>query len=294
MKQEWARENDQRIESVAKFFDEAMGSDDSSLDPLQSTSKQLIDRLMEDGDALVGLATTPHDSGYPTRHGVHLASLAIAIGADQGLNREQLMNLCIGCLIHDVGMMAVGTAIFDTDKPLSPAAIRRLADHPVKAIEIAEKYGDSLSMDSRAVLYQIHERCDGSGYPRGNRGDQIHPLAKIAAVADAFVGMAGNRKHRLAIQGYHAIVAIMNDAKNQKFDPHVLRSLLRIASLHPIGSYVKLSNQHIGRVIRTGGDDFVRPTIEMWHPQHREAQPTVIDLAQETSLSILTPLPAAA
>ena len=294
LKQQWAKESAQRIVTVHDFIEESVSSTDSSVGPLYGICNDLIDRLVEDPDALVALASSPYPSDYPSRHGVHLASLAIAIAADQGLDRSQLVDLGVGCLIHDVGMRAVGVGIFDTDKPLSPGAIHRLADHPVKAIEIATQYGESLSLASRIVLYQIHERCDGSGYPRGIAGDQIHPLAKIAGVADSFIGMVSRRKHRLAILGYHANLAMLAEAKNNRFDPSVIRSLVRTTSLHPIGSFVQLDNQYIGRVLRSGGDDFVRPTIEMWHPDRRDAKPIVVNLAEEESLRIVAAIPAAA
>jgi HD-GYP domain-containing protein (c-di-GMP phosphodiesterase class II) len=184
--------------------------------------------------------------------------------------------------------------LFDTKDKLTDGQLSKLANHPVKAIEVVTKYGDSLSQEVRMVVYQIHERCDGSGYPRGFHAEQIHPLAKIAAVADAFVGMVSPRKHRYAIQGFSANLALMEDAKNGKYDPRVIRALLHSTSLHPIGSRVELSNGRVGQIVRSGGANYVSPTIRMWSPNRMEAEPTIIDLAMERSLRITRSLPAAA
>jgi HD-GYP domain-containing protein (c-di-GMP phosphodiesterase class II) len=294
LQEQWARESDQRIDLVTDFIEDSLVGHGSSISPLYDTSVELIDRWMEDPDALVALATSPYQSNYPSRHGVHLASLAIAIGAEMGLDRQSLIDLSVGCLIHDVGMRAVGVGLFETKEPLTDGQLRRLADHPVKAIEIAAKYGDALSIGAQMVLYQIHERCDGSGYPRGYRSHQIHPLAKVASVADAFVGMVSQRKHRLAIQGYHANVALLEEAKKGRFDASVIRALLKATSLHPIGSKVQLNTDHVGRVIRSGGDDFVRPTIAMWHPDRDESESAIVDLAVDECIKIVKSLPAAA
>lgn len=290
---EWARESDRRIDLVNEFLDDTANGDSSGIGPLYVACFELLDRIAEDQDALMCLACAPYDSDYPSRHGIHLATVAIAIGVEMGLDRSTLAQLGVGCLIHDVGMREVGLRMFDTKRSLSAGQLKRLADHPVKAIEIAGEYGDCVSDLVRFVVYQIHERCDGSGYPRGRCGDEIHPLAKIAAVADAFVGMLANRKHRLAIQGYFAITQLLEEMKQRKFDAKVIRSLLQATSLYPIGSYVKLDNDCIGRVIRSGGNEFVRPTIEMWHHDHPDRKPAIVNLKLERQIRITDSIPAA-
>ncbi|TWT50727.1 Cyclic di-GMP phosphodiesterase response regulator RpfG [Rubripirellula amarantea] len=286
LKRQWAIESDRRIQTSLEVFEESLHSNTVSLEPLVGTCHELIERLVEDPDALVALATSPADCNYPSRHGVHLASLALAIGLTMRLDQNHLMDLALGCLIHDVGMSAVGTAFFDIKTPLSHGSIRRLSNHPVKAIDISAKFGGELPELSRLVLYQIHERCDGSGYPRGRIKSQIHPLARIASVADAFIGMVSKRRHRLAIQGYYANVAILNEMQSGKFDAAAVRALLETVSLHPIGTFVNLSNECIGRVLRTGGEEYVKPTIEMWHPNKLDAKPAIVNLKYDETIRI--------
>jgi HD-GYP domain-containing protein (c-di-GMP phosphodiesterase class II) len=288
----WAQGANQHIESVSDFLDDTMNTGSRDVGPLRQTCLDLLDRIAEDQDALVCLACTPYESDYPSRHGVHLTSVALCIGVEMGLDRPHLIDLGIGCLIHDVGMRSVGLPIFDTDKVLSQGQLKRLSDHPVKAIAIAGQYGDSVSDLSKLVAYQIHERLDGSGYPRGTTVDQIHPLAKIAAVSDAVVGMLSNRKHRLAIQGYYVMAKLLDEVKQRKFDPRVVRALLHAASLYPLGSFVTLDDGYLGRVIRSGGEDFVRPTIEMWHKDHVENEPAIVNLKHEPTFRIIGSMPA--
>lgn len=278
---EWAAESNERIDTVTQFFADTVADRSTDIGPLRATCHQLLDRLAEDADALVCLACTPYEADYPTRHGVHLATLAMAIGMEMELGKNDLIELGLGCLIHDIGMQAVGINMFDTGKPLSDGQLRRLADHPVRAIEIAGGYDHQFSALAQFVIYQIHERGDGSGYPRGMTIDKIHPLARIAAVADAFIGMLTNRKHRLAIVGYYAVTSILNDAMEKKFDSKVVRGLLRATSLYPLGSEVRLNSGVTGRVIRSGGDDFARPTIEL------SAGRDVINLRHERDLRIV-------
>jgi HD-GYP domain-containing protein (c-di-GMP phosphodiesterase class II) len=283
---EWATKNNDQVDSVCEFYQATVDRRTCDVGPLFAAVQAIVEHIAEDKDALVCLASTPYDSDYPSRHGLHLASVAMSIGVELGLDEPQLIDLGMGCLIHDVGMQSVGLRLFENKSTLSPIQLDCLADHPVEALEIACEYGANVSEASKLVAYQIHERGDGSGYPRGWTADRIHPLAKIAGVADTYVGMLTDRRHRVAIQGYHVILHLLSEMRARKFDPHVIRALINACSLYPLGSMVSLNNECVGRVIRSGGDRFVEPTIEMWHADHCDREPVIINLRHEPTIRI--------
>lgn len=287
----WADENDADVEQLGQFFEQSCEGKSVDVGKLQQQCDDILRRLKEDQDALVCLAGTPFSSEYPSRHAVHLASMALAMGVEMGLDYVHLIDLGIGCLIHEVGMQKLGVEQFESQSRISRDKLRKLADHPVHAIEVASELGDGISDTAKLVAYQIHERLDGSGYPRGRSGGQIHALARIAAVADTFVALLAPRPHRLGVQGYHAMQHLLDDVRAGKLDPRPVRGLLRATSLHPIGSFVELSNQQIGRVIRTGGADYDKPTIEVWRNEELEGEPQIINLQKDDSIAIERSIP---
>ncbi|MCG8653144.1 MAG: HD domain-containing protein, partial [Pirellulales bacterium] len=288
---QWAANNDRQIESLGEFLADTLRGETRQAEPLRQTCAEILKQLQEDPDALVCLAGAPHESEYPSRHGIHLASMAMAIGVEMGLDEPNLIDLGIGCLVHDIGMRKIGLELFQGKDSITREQLRRLADHPVHAVAIAGEFGEDVSVQSRIVAYQLHERLDGSGYPRGRSMGQIHSLARVAAVADAFVGMLSPRPHRLAIQGHYALQYLLQETKDGKFDPQVIRALLRVTSLYPIGSCVGLNNNHVGRVIRTGGADYDKPTIEMWPADDLQSEPTIVNLKEEPSVRIERSIP---
>ena len=290
LQQQWAGDSDERVEVLGELFAEACSGNDVRIEPLEQHCEQIIARIGEDQDALVCLAGTPYPADYPSRHAVHLANMAIAIGVQLGLDRANLIDLGIGCLVHDSGMLQIGLEEFETKTTVSTIGLKKLADHPVEAVQVASQHL-GISENARMVAYQIHERLDGSGYPRGRSTNQIHDLAKIAAVADAFTGMVTPRPHRLGIRGYFAIKQILDEMSAGKFDPKVVRGLLHATSLHPIGSFVQLTNEHIGRVIRASGDKYTNPTIEMWDANKLGSTPTIINLEEEPEIQIAASIP---
>ena len=201
----------------------------------------------------------------------------MTIGVEPELGEPALIDLGIGCLIHDIGMQEVGLRLFDNQATLSPSLLGRLADHPVKALKIACKYGDDLSaMQSRLPIKFMKETMAADIRAAGQY--RIHPLAKIAGVADAYIGMLANRKHRLAIQGYHVVAHLLEEMQAGKYDAHLIRALLNVSSLYPLGSMLRLNNECVGRVIRSGRDQFLQPTIEMWHKHYQDRQPAIVNL----------------
>jgi len=84
---------------------------------------------------------------------------------------------------------------------------------------------------------------------------------------------------------------LLDDMKAGKYDAKVIRALLNAASLYPLGSMVELNNGCVGRVIRSGRDRFVEPTIQMWHPDHGDRKPVIVNLKHESDICITRSIP---
>jgi HD-GYP domain-containing protein (c-di-GMP phosphodiesterase class II) len=248
---------------------------------------QSLKQVREDIDAFVALGANPAGENYPSRHSLHAAMLAIGVGITMGLDEEQLSHLAIGCLVHDLGMADVDPRTLAAKRHLPPEEFCDITRHPIRTFDLIEKNLDVVPPAARMVAYQIHERFDGSGYPRRREGAQIHKLARLAAVADAYSALVAPRPHRSAMAPYYAVTKIVRDAAQGKFDPEVVRALLKTVSLFPLGSLVELSNELVGRVIRTNGDVYDRPTVEAWTKGNLRAAGTLVNLAEEAEVRIV-------
>ncbi|QDT14930.1 HD-GYP domain-containing protein [Alienimonas californiensis] len=231
---------------------------------LNSIAEGALDDLAADRDLFAAIGLSPHSAGYPTRHGVHASMLAAAVGATLGLDRPTLNELTIGVLVHDAGMLRLDPALYDTPGPLGKAAFLEITKHPVLVFE-ALKSARDIPPRAAFIAYQMHERCDGSGYPRRRTAPQLHALAKIAAVVDAFAALTSPRPYRPALAPHHAMRHVLKEAAAGAFDLEAVRALLRTVSLFPLGSRVKLDDGRRGRVLRIT-DDYSRPLIELDPP----------------------------
>lgn len=259
------------------------------LETFEGITEQSLQQLANDMDLFLALGVSPNSEQYPARHSLQSTMLALAIGSRYGLDKGQLINLGIGSLAHDAGMLDVDQGLIASKSPLDPLRFLEITKHPTATFDKMRSV-QQLAGTSRLVAYQVHERLDGSGYPRQRKGFQVHELSRIASVADVFVALISPRPHRPGMVPYYAIEHLLHSAKAGQFDTRVVRALLQTVSLFPIGSCVELSDGCVGRVIRSNATDFMRPTLEVWNRACLTVEPELINLTQRSDLKIVRPI----
>lgn len=159
------------------------------------------------------LAVTSYDY-YTYTHCVNVCifSVALAQKADLG-ETSDLLVLGTGALLHDVGKSLIDKSIVNKKGPLNGEEWAKMKEHPVQGVKILRQTG-GLPEECYAVVGQHHERCDGSGYPRGLRGDEIHPYGRVSAIADVFDAMTTKRIYRDAVGTFTALHTMKTEMRD--------------------------------------------------------------------------------
>ena len=158
-------------------------------------------------------------------HSIRVRIQATNLGLALGLTGKELTNLSLGAELHDIGKLRVPKYILDKQNLTDESEIECLRNHPAWGVEIISSVL-AHNPDILACILQHHEREDGSGYPNKLTSSRIHPLAKIIAVADAFVTMKEHSnivKHRSG----QALMHLLNEDRS-KFDQRVVKTLAKI------------------------------------------------------------------
>jgi HD-GYP domain-containing protein (c-di-GMP phosphodiesterase class II) len=168
-----------------------------------------------------------------------------------------------------------------------------MQQHPLYTFEMLAKV-PQLSDGIRIAAAQVHEKLDGSGYPRGLTETQIHPYAKILHVADAYVSLTEETWGRPAFISYDALVYLLNQVKNRSISLEAVRALLNVVSLFPIGSHVSLSDGSEARVIRRGNGVYTKPVVQRVGSDRTvrvdSGHASIVDLSH-SDLEVSAPLP---
>jgi PAS domain S-box-containing protein len=189
-------------------------------------------RLVEAFDSSVDVLAAAVESRdpYTAGHQSQVATFCEAIGRELGLCEDRLQGLVLGASIHDVGKIAVPHDVLVKPGVLTEAEMVMLRRHPVIGFQITDRF--PWPWPIAEMIHQHHERMDGTGYPRGLRGEEILLEARIIAVADTFEAMAQDRPYRSA-PGVEAALHVLHDGRSTAFDGDVLDAFDRVLARSP-------------------------------------------------------------
>ncbi|MZP30603.1 HD domain-containing protein [Heliobacterium undosum] len=223
--------------------------------------KEIVSELIGNMDVMIHLADMRERSDFLFTHSVTTTVLSTLCGLGMGLTRKQLDELATGCLLHDIGFTVIQPELLrkpiNTITPEEAALFRK---HSAVGLAIMKKL-PGISIPSAYVASQHHELVDGTGFPNGLKGDQIHLYSRILAVSDFFDNLISGKagKRLLPHQAYEVVLA----QAGTKFDLNVVTSFVRHIALYPNGSTVLLTTNETGVVVRQTSSP-ARPVVRVF------------------------------
>ncbi|TAM45343.1 MAG: PAS domain S-box protein [Gammaproteobacteria bacterium] len=194
---------------------------------LQEEHLKTAERLKETlSDTIRAIALTVEKRDpYTAGHQNKVADLCVAIGRELKLPEDRIEGLRLGATIHDIGKVYVPAEILNRPGKLSDAEFEIIKSHPDVGYEIIKDV--KFPWPVAETVRQHHEHLDGSGYPRGLRGEAIILEARILAVADVVEAMASHRPYRSAL-GIEAALTEIERHRGDWYDPAVVDACLRL------------------------------------------------------------------
>jgi len=158
-------------------------------------------------------------------HSSRVGASAAALGQALGLSDDDAEQLRVAAMLHDVGMLEVPEAILNAPRALTAEEQLVLRDHPFHGAELT-RVANFGRLVQEAILGH-HERVDGTGYPRGLRGDAIPLAARILAVCDAYVAMTSERPQRASLTP-DAALAELRAGAGTAYDPSIVEMFVEV------------------------------------------------------------------
>ena len=232
---------------------------DISLPPIVADLEYVIEHDLVERLYAYAMAA-PDECEEAFVHNVEVTFAGLLIGKGMGYDAKSLLELGLSAFLENVGMYTLPGTILLKETKLEEAEVERIRQHPEISYRILSRLGKKYLWLAETAL-QVHERADGSGYPKGLKGGEISEQASIIGLVDTYIAMSRERPYRERLLT-ETIKSILKEAKNQ-FPVGVLKAFLNAISLFPLNAYVKLNNKSIGRVVGTEKNQPLRPTIEV-------------------------------
>jgi PAS domain S-box-containing protein/putative nucleotidyltransferase with HDIG domain len=170
--------------------------------------------------ALIVEARDPYTSGHQKR----VAEISVAIAKELGLPKEQIQGIYFASLIHDLGKIQVPAEILSKPGKLTKLEFDIIKTHSKVGYELLK--GVDFPWPIAEIVYQHHERVNGSGYPRKLKGDRISIEAKIIGMADVFEAMSSHRPYRPSL-GLKAALSEIKKNKGILYDPDIVEAFFK-------------------------------------------------------------------
>ncbi|MBN2134215.1 MAG: HD-GYP domain-containing protein [Acidobacteria bacterium] len=152
-------------------------------------------------------------------HGANVSIIARKIAQRLNWDEDRIMALELAGLLHDIGKIAIPSEVLMKPSKLNDLEQKVVREHVQKGYDVLKDL--QFPFPLAEIIYQHHEKLDGSGYPRGLKGNEILLEARILAVADILESLTVSRPYRTELSLYDVIDIIRDDAKS-KLDPEIV------------------------------------------------------------------------
>ena len=219
---------------------------------------ELMQAVINDDAIAVDVGALKVSDEYTFKHSVDVATMAMIIAKKHGFSQDQIREVGIAGLLHDVGKSQIPNEILNKPDRLTKEEFEVIKQHSLfgyKILTEKHSFNDKIMMG----VLQHHEKINGSGYPMGVDQSKIHPYARIISVADIYDALVTERPYKKGFSKRDAIEMIM--AMTLELDIDVMKSFLGSVILYPVDSIVTLSNGEKAKVVQNDPNYVLRPTV---------------------------------
>lgn len=271
---------DKGRQAVMSMFGEARMGRAIDAENAVSLVEDITASVMRNRDALISLARLKTMDDYTYMHSVAVCALMIALARQLDMDDAQTRRAGLAGLFHDIGKMAVPTAILNKPGKLTDAEFDSMRGHPAAGYQMLLA-GSGIAPEVLDVCLHHHEKIDGSGYPERLAGDAISVLARMGAICDVYDAITSNRPYK---EGWCPTESLRRMASwcPDHLDAAIFQSFVKSIGIYPVGTLVRLESGRLGVVVeQQAGKSLLLPKVRIFYSIRSSTYivPELLDLA---------------
>lgn len=293
------REKRENIARCARLFEQETGSIRQILGEVgtrpneaHANSRAIVDRLVgglvNAGSVAVHLVNLKKGEIGPPNHAMNVMVLSLLLGKSLGLQEEEMKNLGLGAMLHDVGLTEIPARVVrNQNRTASEEQFYRT--HIGLGLNVVTTM-KNLPVTVKNIIACHHETWDGQGYPNGLSGAKIPRLARIVAIANRYDNLCNPLDAKNACMPAEAVARMFKN-ESAAYDPEILSAFVKALGVYPPGTFVVLSDGSYGLVIESSSRDLLRPLLMLYDASVPRSEALLLDMreADETITATLAP-----
>ncbi|KIL37725.1 hypothetical protein SD71_01250 [Cohnella kolymensis] len=252
---------DATFDELDTVFREAGETGSVMIKDLRQTALPMLIETLSTGSLIQFLVHLRRKDDITLTHSIGVAALSIMLGRWLNLSSEELTDLAVAALLHDIGKLRIERHLLNKPGKLTVGEYEEIKKHTVYGYEMLRNSPDIKELCALPAL-RHHERLNGTGYPNRLTGDAIDKFSRLIAVTDVFHAMSSNRSYKDRIPFYHVIREMHASAFGQ-FDPDFTLVFLSKMMETLIGTEVVLSNGKTAVIVALNPSDPFRPLVRV-------------------------------
>jgi putative nucleotidyltransferase with HDIG domain len=205
-------------------------------------------------------------------HALDTAILSLVVAVESGVDPSLYEHLGMGALLHDVGYVRLPRNLVRKRDECTDSEQRLLEQHTQLGLTVlGEQSG--FHQEVCRVVVEHHERCDGSGYPRKLKAQDISPLAQIVGIVDFYDKMVSRRGGRPAMIPHDAVRQLFLVGERGQYPKQLVEAVIRSIGVYPVGSLVRLNTGEQAVVIGVNPEQRLKPQVKITGGPHGESYP---------------------
>lgn len=226
-----------------------------------TTATRLVEAVLRESSTLLGLTSVKDYDEYTFTHMLHITLLCLGLGLAIGLDQQQLKELGVSALLHDVGKVNVPLEYLRKPGKLMPAELTAIQRHPVDGALILCKQPQAPAV-AAIVAFEHHMSANLSGYPKVRQARDLNLYSMMVSVADVYDALTSQRPYRHPLSPGNAL-KVMHEMPYGSFHLKLLARFTEMLGKYPAGTLLRLSSGDLAVVSRPNPADAGRPFVRL-------------------------------
>jgi HD-GYP domain-containing protein (c-di-GMP phosphodiesterase class II) len=242
----------------------------------------LLDKLLIDGEMCIRLLSSGVGD-RATAHALNVAVISLLMGRTFGMSRDEMMDLGIGSLMHDVGKLEVVDRLRHLDEGFTTPETNAYREHVTAGLMHGRRM--VLSAGAMLVLAQHHEQADGGGFPLKLGVDRMSTAARIVSLVNRYDNLCNPASLSRAMTPHEALSMLFAQSRT-KYDATILNAFIRMMGVYPAGSVVQLTDDRYAMVVSVNSSRPLKPRVLVHDTRVRRDDALFLDLETHPDLGI--------